>query len=161
MKRRVAHVFAAFGWLALTGCSKSPPPTRVSQPTSFNLYFVTLNPAHPPGEAIGCGDVLIGERQTIADRTKTRLERAVRAQLVAKPPAGAVNRLADLHVSLRSIDVDGRRATIVLEPFAMGGECDAPRVEAQLTRLVGQFTGFDRVDLMVDGRTLSQYLSLR
>lgn len=160
MRLRVAHV-AVFCWLALAGCSKSAPPARVSEPTSFNLYFVVLNPAHPPGEAIGCGDVLISERQTVADHTKAPLERAVRAQLVAKPPAGAINRLADLHVSLRSIGVDGRHATIVLDPFAMGGECDAPRIDAQLTRLVGQFAGFDRVDLMVGGRTLSQYLSLR
>lgn len=149
--------------LVAAGCSRSTSPARAGQPASFDLYFVTLNPAHPPGEPIGCGDVLVHERQAITKDATPRspLERAVRAQLTAKPPAGAINRVADLHIALRSISTHDGQATVVLEPFSMGGECDAPRVAAQLTRLVEQFKAFDRVNLMVGDRTLAQYLSLR
>ena len=148
---------------ATAGCSNGPSPARTAQrATSATLYFIALNPAHPAGEPIGCGDVLVSDRRTLsAGPAESPLEAAVRAQLTAAPPAGTINRLADLHVTLQSVKVDGRRATIALAPFSLGGECDNPRLEAQLTRLTAQFPEFDRVEVFVGGKTMAQYLSLK
>lgn len=157
-------LIGAFCVCAAAACSNQPSPARTAErTTSFTLYFVALNPAHPPGEPIGCGDVLVSERRTVSSAApaESPLEAAVRAQLTATPPAGTINRLADLHVTLQSVNVAGRRATIVLAPFPLGGECDNPRVEAQLTRVTGQFHQFDRVEILVGSKTMTQYLSLR
>jgi hypothetical protein len=147
----------------LVACSRAAPGRSAQHATSFRLYFVALNPSHPAGEPIGCGDVLVSEGRTASgsgDGTSA-LDVALREQLTAKPPAGGVNRLADLGVRLRSVRISGDHAKVVLEPFSLGGECDNPRVEAQLTHVAGQFDAFRHVNIYVGDQPLADYLSLR
>ncbi|MDE3156496.1 MAG: hypothetical protein KGN76_15440 [Acidobacteriota bacterium] len=150
--------------IALGGTAvRAGAPAQAARPreVAFTLYFVAMSPgpaAH--GETIGCGDVIVGHRRTAA-LSGSDLETAVRAQLTAAPPEGYTNRVAQLGIVLRSVRIDGRQATVVLEPFSMGGMCDGPRVGEQLTRLVRQFDRFDRVAIMVGDRTLARYLSLK
>ncbi len=130
------------------------------RPVSVELFFVAVSPTKVQGETFGCGDVLVS-RQRTEPFVGSTLESAVRAQLTAAPPKGLVNSVAALHIELRSVTIDDRDATVTLEPFSIGGACDNPRIEEQLTRVVDQFGAFHRIDIMVGDRTLAQYLSLK
>jgi len=43
----------------------------------------------------------------------------------------------------------------------LGGECDNPRVEAQLTNTVLQFPSVTSADIFINGKTLAETLSLK
>ncbi len=129
------------------------------RPVSVELFFVAVSPTKVQGETFGCGDVLVS-RQRTEPFVGSTLESASR-EATAAPPKGLVNSVAALHIELRLVTIDDRDATVTLEPFSIGGACDNPRIEEQLTRVVDQFGAFHRIDIMVGDCTLAQYLSLK
>lgn len=154
----IALAVAASPGGVTAGAQARAHPT--GRPVSVELFFVGVGPTKVQGETFGCGDGLVS-RQRVEPFVRSALETAVRAQLSVPAPRGLVNRVAELHIKLRSVTIDGRDAIVTLEPFSIGGACDNPRIEEQLTRVIGQFGAFHRIDIMVGDRTLARYLSLK
>ncbi|GIV96356.1 MAG: hypothetical protein KatS3mg057_1013 [Herpetosiphonaceae bacterium] len=114
---------------------------------------------------LGCGDAVVPvERQV--EPTVAPLTAAFRELLsLGGPevgPSGLYNALyrSDLHVE--SVEIVNGTATIRLAGnFQLGGVCDSPRVEAQLTQTALQFDTVDAVEIYINGVPLDEALSLR
>lgn len=126
-----------------------------------NLYFVLLEDAGESGEEIGCGDSVVPVEISFPP-TAAPLTAAFEALL-------AVNGQyyeGDLYHALYNADLEltGARvvegvATVELEgDFAMGGVCDAPRIEAQLRQTAAQFDTVETVEILINGEPLESLL---
>ncbi len=79
-------------------------------------------------------------------------------------PAGSVlyNALSASSLNYVSGQLDGTIAVVELSgELRQGGVCDSPRIEAQLTQTAIAATGAVRAEIRIDGRPLSEFLSLR
>ena len=76
--------------------------------------------------------------------------------------SGLYNALYQSTLAVQSVSLINGEAIIQLSgTFLLGGECDNPRVEAQLTQTAMQFPTVQTVSIYVNGKTLKEALSLR
>ncbi len=156
----------------MTAAPPSSPPAHTDAPDPgtgghravHSLTFIAMGDGGASGSPVGCGDSAVPvdvETSTIAP-----LGEVYRAQLAAEGPdhgrSGLYNALARSDLQYVSAAIDGGHATVRLTGhIRMGGECDAPRVRAQLTEPALQFPNVDSVTVLIDGVPLDQTLSLR
>lgn len=150
---------------ARTGAQPAPGgPGPGDRTASHSLTFIAMGDGGASGDPIGCGDSAVPvdfETSTIAP-----LGEVYRAQLAAEGPdygqSGLTNTLAQSDLEYLSAEIDGGHARVQLTgSLRMGGECDIPRVRAQLTEPALQFPNVDTVTVLIDGVPLDQQLSLR
>jgi spore germination protein GerM len=67
---------------------------------------------------------------------------------------------SDLQVESVSI-VDGIATINLTGRLLMGGECDNPRIQAQLEQTVLQFPTVTKAEIFINGKTLADALSLK
>ena len=61
-----------------------------------------------------------------------------------------------------SLTIQGSKASVYLSgTLLMGGECDTPRVQAQLEQTVLQFPTITEADIFINGRPMAEVLSLK
>ena len=76
--------------------------------------------------------------------------------------SGLYNALYQSDLQVESISLENGKAEIYLTGTMMlGGECDNPRVEAQLKQTALQFSTVQEVSIYINGKLLSEVLSLR
>jgi spore germination protein GerM len=74
--------------------------------------------------------------------------------------SGLYNALHQSNLSVQGIDIDNGHATIALNgDLQMGGTCDTPRIEAQLTQTALQYSTIDTVSITINGQPLEDILS--
>ena len=148
---RRALLFLVVGFMA--GCTRS-------QDVRFTLYLVALGPTEVHGEALGCGDVLVGVERTVKV-VGTPLETALRALLAADDQGNLVNPVRRPDLAIESITIDRGKAIVRFKgPFKIRGVCDIPRIDMQLKRTALQFPELDTVEFLVGDQTLKSFLSL-
>lgn len=137
-----------------------------SKPQTVLIYLVAIGDNGASGEMIGCGDSLVAVE--VAVEPTLAVLRAALTALLNLPAAatygesGLYNALYLSDLQIESLDISGRQATIALSgTLVYGGECDIPRIEAQLTELALQFSTVDSVLILVNGTPLSELLDLR
>jgi LysM repeat protein len=115
---------------------------------------------------IGCGDGVALVRRDVP-ATTAPLTAAIR-QLVSLRDqyygqSGLYNALYQSNLQVQSVSIDSAgRATIRLTgTIVSGGACDAPRIQAQFERTARQFATVRSVQVLVNGRALSEVLSSR
>jgi hypothetical protein len=141
-------------------------PAGGTQPIEINLYLVALEDQGQSGEAIGCGDSLVAVPIQIEDQGDP-LETAYQSLLSIKDrivkPYGLYNALyqSDLHLENASIDENGLAQVYLSGSYQLGGVCDDPRFEAQLTHTALQFPQMQQVEVFINGERLEDILSLR
>ncbi len=149
---RRALLFLVVGFV--TGCGRS-------QNVRFDLYLVALGPTEVHGEALGCGDVLVGVEQT-AKVIGTPLETALQALLTAEDQGNLVNAVRRPDLAIESVTIDRGKAIVRFKGrFKIRGVCDIPRIEMQLKRTALQFSELDTVEFLVGDQTLQSFLSLK
>ncbi len=149
---RRALLFLVVGFVA--GCGRS-------QDVRFDLYLVALGPTEVHGEALGCGDVLVGVERK-ANLVGTPLETALRALLTAEDQGNLTNAVRRPGLAIESVTIDRGTATVRLTgPFKIRGVCDIPRIEMQLERTARQFSELNTVEFLVGNQTLQSFLSLK
>jgi hypothetical protein len=132
-------------------------------------YFVLLDDGGSNGVRFGCNDSLVGVALAGSGGGEP-LPAAVNALL--EGPAGAVpsrrsdarpyNALAGSDLSFLSGSFDGTTVTVYLAgTLSLGGVCDIPRIEAQLTQTAVTAVGAIRAEIYVNGRALAEALLLR
>jgi hypothetical protein len=130
-------------------------------------YYVLLDDGGSNGVRFGCNDSLVGVARP-SPGIEEPLPAAVGALLEApaeampsKPAAGIYNALSNSTLKFLSGSFDGTTVTVYLAgTLRLGGVCDVPRVEAQLTQTAVAAVGAIRAEIYVNGRGLTEALRL-
>jgi hypothetical protein len=164
--------------IAVNSASQTPsPPTPVPDiaivntpdaaqgPIMVQIFLIALEDQGGSGKLIGCGDSAVAVQVQIPP-TQGVLRAALDALLLLRTQyygqSGLYNALyqSDLHVE--SVVIQNGEAVVKLAGnLTQGGECDSPRIEAQLEETVLQFSTVSKASIFINGRPLADVLSLR
>ncbi len=142
--------------------SATPPLAGGKQ---VKVFLIAIDDNGKSGKKIGCGDSVVAITRPIA-ATAGVLRAALESLFAIKDTyygsSGLYNALAQSDLHTAGITIANGVATIHLTgTVTMGGECDIPRVEAQLTETALQFSTVKIVSIFVNGRPLKDVLSLK
>lgn len=145
-----------------------PEPTATATSLPFatvKVYYIALEDNGVSGAPVGCGDSAIAVEYPIGFG-KGPLEYAYEKLLYARErtvgESGLYNALYQSDLTLVSAEIRDGTAVIALEgTLLLGGECDSPRVQAQLEMIPGQFPEVTAVEISLNGKPLADALSLK
>jgi len=135
-------------------------PQATDLPASIYLY--ELGNEGATGVLFGCLDSLVPEEIEVSGSTEEQITQALTALFEYGEPEGELgNALADSTLSVDSVTLDGENAVVAISgETILGGLCDGPRFEKQITRAILQFPGVETTDVTINGETLEDFLSL-
>jgi hypothetical protein len=144
------------------------PPTPTSLAPAQNMvkiFLIAVNDNGQTGSPVGCGDSAVPAQVGITPTVGT-LKAALNALLSIKDQyygqSGLYNALYQSNLQLESASIDNGTASVYLSGvLSMGGECDTPRVQAQLEQTVLQFPSVTEAAIFVNGKPLQDVLSLK
>ena len=128
------------------------------------VYYVAIDDGGARGVRFGCNDSLVPVRGVAApgDPLTVALGRLLEAGLPVDSDAALYDSLADSSLEFLSGYMSGSTVVVNLSgSLRPGGVCDIPRIQAQLTHTVVSATGASRAEIYVNGRTLTEALSVR
>jgi spore germination protein GerM len=142
--------------------SRSPTAAPATGPefTSVAVYLIALN-----GGKVGCGDGVVSVVRQVPP-TRNPLTAALQSLFAIRDQtygqSGLYNALYRSTLQVDRVVVSQGVATIWLTgQFNLGGECDNPRVAAQLDQTALQFATVKNVVIYVNGKPLNEVLSLK
>lgn len=150
--------------LAAAGCNRvdSPPDLNAGDRTRQARIFLISIDEGVLGQQVGCGDRAVPVDVELPLSTPA-LEGSLEALLAAgkrHESAGLYNAIADSPLRLERIERSGNAVRIYLAGYLeLGGECDSPRVLAQLSETATQFRDVETAELFLDGKPLRELLS--
>lgn len=138
------------------------------QPPTFRhvrLYLIAIDDQGRSGKQIGCNDSVVPVTMAIKPTTAP-LTAALEQLLALDRPyfeqTGLYNALYRSNLTVDRVTVQGGQATIWLTgDVQLGGVCDNPRIDAQITETARQFSTVDEVVVFVNGQRLEDVLSGR
>jgi hypothetical protein len=143
----------------------APGPTDPPAATTIQIFLIAVNDNGQGGKPVGCGDSVIPV-QVDVPATQGVLKAALETMLSVKAQyygeSGLYNALYQSNLQVDSISIAAGKASVYLTgTLTMGGECDGPRVQAQLEGTVLQFPTVTEADIFINGKPLKDVLSLR
>ena len=142
-------------------------PSSTSTPTHqmVQIFLIGLEDNGQTGTLVGCGDSAIPVQVEIPS-TQGVLKAAMNALLALKVQhygqSGLYNALYQSNLQVESVSIKNQKASVYLTgALQMGGECDTPRVQAQLEKTVLQFPTVTAVDIYINEKPLADALSLK
>ncbi|ASN21971.1 GerMN domain-containing protein [Arthrobacter sp. YN] len=128
------------------------------------VYYVAIDDGGSRGVRFGCNDSLVPVRGMAVpgDPLTVALGRLLEAGMPVDSDAALYDALAGS--SLRYLSGYMSGATVVVNlsgSLRPGGVCDIPRIQAQLTQTIVAASGASRAEIYVNGRTLTEALSVR
>jgi hypothetical protein len=156
----------------------TPPPTETSVPTprpteppppagtqTVQIFLIAIDDNGISGPLVGCGDSAVGVTVPISP-TVGVLRAALTKLLTLKDQfygqSGLYNALYQSSLQLQDVTIENGVAKIYLTgSFMLGGECDNPRVKAQLERTALQFSTVSSVSIFVNNQPIDDVLSLK
>jgi hypothetical protein len=152
----------------LAGCSRPDPegaPQGIEATVMIRkarIHLIAIEGHGGSGDAVGCGD-RTGTLDVELPTSEPALWGALHALLDAGKRyqgSGLYNALANSPLKVERIDRRGGEARIYLTGYLeLGGECDSPRVLAQLTHTATQFSDVKTAEFFLDGKPLRDLLS--
>lgn len=146
--------------------SQSPTtqPTVLPTYASVTVFYMAQGDGGTSGPAVGCGDSAIAVTSPTISFTDP-VEGALRTLLANHDrqigQSGLDNTLWQSQLAVASVERSGNTITANLKgTLPMGGECDIPRVEAQL-QLTADTAAGGPVAITINGKTLTEALSLK
>jgi hypothetical protein len=147
--------------------STSTPVASTATPSqqTVKIFLIALEDNGRMGKQVGCGDSVVPVEVTIPP-TQDPLRGALEALLSIKEQfygqSGLYNALHQSNLQVESDSIEGGKAIVHLTgQLVLGGECDNPRVEAQIDETVLQFPDVTQAEVYVNDQTLQQALSLK
>ncbi len=141
-----------------------PSPTRTLF-TQVKIFLIALEDNGKSGPAVGCGDSAVGVNRVVAPSNaplKSALNELLSLHQREYGQSGLYNALYRSDLTLQSATIANGKATIKLTgKLKLGGECDDPRVEAQLTQTALQFSTVSSVEIFVNDTPLKNLLGGR
>jgi hypothetical protein len=143
------------------------PPDSAAAMRAATAYYVLLDDGGSKGVRFGCNDSLVGvarpspgEEEPLPAAVGALLEAPTEA-VPSKPAPELYNALSGSDLKFLSGSFDGTTVTLYLAgTLRLGGVCDVPRVEAQLTQTAVAAVGAVRAEIYVNGRGLAEVLRL-
>jgi hypothetical protein len=140
-------------------------PQATGAPLTVKIFMIAVDDQGKSGTPVGCGDSAAPVEVQIP-HTQAVLKAALEALLAVKQQnygeSGLYNALYQSDLKVDSLDLQDGKATVNLSgTLILGGECDNPRVEAQLTQTVRQFSTVSDVAIFINGKALKDVLSLK
>jgi hypothetical protein len=148
----------------------TPLPKPTARPTVTSMVVAGVGTVKNALIAIGAGTIGCGDGVVLVERkitpTRAPLTAATRELLSLKEhsygQSGLVTVLDQANLQIESITVVDGKTTIRLHgELRLAGECDDPRVAAQLEAMARQFSTVQDVAISLNGKPLSEALSLR
>lgn len=148
--------------------ASSSPAINPAAPRMLTAYYVLLDDGGSSGVRFGCNDSLVGLARPVPG-SEPLLTAAMNALLegagAADTPLDSIE-VADVYNALDNSDLtflsgsfDGTTVTVYLAgTLSLGGACDTPRVEAQLTQTAVAAVGAIRAEVYVNGQPLTEVL---
>jgi hypothetical protein len=143
--------------------------TETPQPNGMdrtNIYLIAVGDNGMAGKKIGCGDSVIPV--VVAIQPTTGVLRAALTELFGLEgqsyygQSGLYNALYLSHLTIDNLNIINRKAIINLKgTLKIAGDCDDPRIKAQLEEIALQFNTIDQVSVFINGISLDQLLSGR
>jgi len=154
--------------LAITVTQAALPTLAVTAASSgqaLKIYLIAVNDNGKAGPKVGCGDSAVAVT-VLVKPTKSVLRASLDALLANKQQnygeSGLYNALYQSNLQVQSLSLSGGKATVYLTgTLLLGGECDNPRVQAQLEQTVMQFSTVKQAAIYINGKTLAEALSLK
>ncbi|MFB9165429.1 hypothetical protein [Arthrobacter psychrochitiniphilus] len=144
--------------------SSSTHATAAPTTATLSLYFIAEHDSGVSGPAVGCGDSAVAVKSapvTYTDPVQAALQTLLDNHSKSYGQSGLLNALWQSAVAVSSVERSGTSITAHLTgTLVMGGECDIPRVEAQLLLTAKQAAGAP-VAITLNGQPLSAALSLK
>jgi hypothetical protein len=132
---------------------------------TVQVFLIAMEDQGRSGLLVGCGDSAVAV--TIHVPYTTGMLRAALTSLLAihnqyYGESGLYNALYQSHLAVGDVTISSGTATIHLSgTLTLGGECDSPRVEAQLKQTALQFSTVHSVSIFINDRPLEDLLSGR
>ena len=152
--------------LSLKGTVPQSSPTSPAPTLSMvKIFLIAMDDNGKTGSPVGCGDSVVPVTVQIPP-TQGVLKAALVALLSVKDQyygqSGLYNALYQSDLQVESLSIAGSKASVYLSgTLLMGGECDTPRVQAQLEQTVLQFPTITEVDIFINGKPIADALSLK
>lgn len=129
------------------------------------VFLIATGDDGRSGTKVGCGDSAVPVEVNLP-KPGPALEGAIRALLDmhdrSDPTSGLYNALYASRLTVKSVTRAGTQARVDLGGYLeLGGECDDPRILAQLQETVLQFPDVEQVTFYLDGKPLQQLVSGR
>lgn len=126
------------------------------------VYLIALEDGGVDGRRVGCGDSAVPVEVTLPRRGPA-LEGALDALLSRKETydtrSGLYNALHGSNLEVDRIERSGPEVRVHLTGYLeIGGECDSPRVLAQLNETALQFSDVQRAQFYLEGKPLAGLL---
>ena len=172
MKRRQARGGGRLWAAALLpflffSCGQAAPGLEEMNATTVTgrvrIFLIAPGDEGRSGRKIGCGDSVLPVEVNLP-KPGPALEGAIEALLAlhdrTDPKSGLYNALYASHLEATSVARAGAQVRVDLAGYLeLGGECDDPRILAQLEETVLQFPDVQHVRFYLDGKPLRQLVS--
>ena len=140
-------------------------PSRTPTDMTVQVFLIAVDDQGRSGVFVGCGDSAVAVTMHVP-YTPGTLRAAFTSLLGIHDQfygeSGLYNALYQSHLSVGDITINSGTATIHLGgTLTLGGECDSPRVEAQLKQTALQFSTVHSVSIFINDRPLEDLLSGR
>jgi hypothetical protein len=133
--------------------------------TRVDIYLVALGDQGRRGKLIGCDDSLIPVEVSVAPTRaplRAALEQLFSIENATWEETELYNALYRSALSLQDVRIENGRAKIRLSgTLRLGGTCDVPRFEEQLSETALQFSTVTEVDVWINGKSLDEVLDAR
>ena len=169
----------AVGVTQVSPTKKPPKPTTPPKPTATSaplkkpaadaqtvqVFLIAVDDGGKSGKKIGCGDSAVPVN--VAIQPSLAVLRASYDKLLSMKSqyygeSGLYNALYQSNLKVEGLALNNGEAVIHLRgKMAMGGECDSPRVQAQLEETALQFSTVHNVVIYINDKLLKDALSLK
>lgn len=144
---------------------KTMIPSDLPTQSMVQIFLIAVDDNGKTGTPVGCGDSVVPVQVEIPP-TQGVLKAALIALLSVKDQyygqSGLYNALYQSDLQVESLSINGSKASVYLTgTLLMGGECDSPRLQAQLEQTVLQFQNVTEVAIFINGKPLVDILSLK
>jgi len=147
----------------LSGKGQAPSASDVTY-EKVNIYLIALNDNGAGGTLVGCGDsaipveVQITPTQDLVAAVKSALQALLSAGDRYAGGAGLYNALKNSSLKVVDVIIQNANATIKLSgALQSGGQCDDPRIKAQLEQTVRQFSQVTQVSIYLNDQLFYNY----
>ncbi len=139
--------------------------TGTPGPQMVQIYLIAIDDNGQSGIPVGCGDSAVPAVVQI-EPTQDVLKAALEALLSIKEQyygqSGLYDALYQSDLLVESLKItDGVAEVHLAGSMVLGGECDDPRVQAQIEQTILQFSTVTKADVYINGNTLADALSLK
>lgn len=131
----------------------------------LTLYYIAIGDNGQSGEKIGCGDSAVAI--TTADVTTDDVVKSTFEKLLSNKnqwygESGLYNVLYNSNLAFVSSTKSGDKVTVNLTgSLSLAGECDNPRVQAELEMAAKKAANVTNVDIFINSIPLNEVLSLK